>query len=317
MQMKAQGNAPVALRWSRLKNRYEVHRSCLGAVVSLLEKVGCNHHVVERAEMHRGMLDGKDLVITVGGDGTVLNAASFVGNDIPVLGINSDPTKPEELGVNKVEDERRSRGALCALSANNINDLLPLALTGQLSPRTRTRIQCVVKSTHTETKLAPALNDILIAHPNPAQISRFRMTLYHNPRFYENSNTIFKPDPPDMQKLFSFNAWCSGMWICTATGSTAAMSAAGGDVMELSSKSLQYMVREHLVEQGQEHLKAAAHGIVGRDQIIKVRWNSQHGCVFVDGSHMEHSLQLGDEVAVDGHAPTLEIFEVPHDIDVL
>lgn len=36
--------------------------------------------------MHRGKLVGKDLVIAVGGDGTVLNSASFLNDKIPLLG---------------------------------------------------------------------------------------------------------------------------------------------------------------------------------------------------------------------------------------
>lgn len=64
-------------------------------------------------------------------------------------------------------------------------------------------------------------------------------------------------------QIFSFNTWCSGMWICTATGSTAAMRNAGGREMNLRSRSLQYMVREHLAEEGQEHLRASGHGMIG------------------------------------------------------
>jgi len=39
----------------------------------------------------------------------------------------------------------------------------------------RVLTQVTVKSTFSETKLVPALNDILIAHPTPASVSRFRM----------------------------------------------------------------------------------------------------------------------------------------------
>jgi len=44
-------------------------------------------------------------VVAVGGDGTILNCASFLGSDIPLLGINSDPTPKHERGlINKVSD---------------------------------------------------------------------------------------------------------------------------------------------------------------------------------------------------------------------
>ena len=45
-----------------------------------------------------------------------------------------------------------------------------------MTPALRTRIQCLVRSTHAETRLPPALNDILLAHPIPAVVSRFRLS---------------------------------------------------------------------------------------------------------------------------------------------
>ena len=117
------------------------------------------------------------MIIAIGGDGTVLNAASFLDDSIPILGVNSDPTKPDEEGVLKVRDERRSRGALCAATATNVHNILPQIMYGEISPGLRSRIQCLVRSTHTETRLPPALNDILVAHPIPAAVSRFRLNL--------------------------------------------------------------------------------------------------------------------------------------------
>ena len=38
-----------------------------------------------------------DLVITVGGDGTLLEASHFLDSSIPVLGVNSDPTQWSEV----------------------------------------------------------------------------------------------------------------------------------------------------------------------------------------------------------------------------
>ena len=46
-------------------------------------------------------------------------------------------------------------------------------------------------------------------------------------------------------QIFSLNVWSSGLWVCTSTGSTAAMHAAGGFEMDLRREDLQYMVRRH------------------------------------------------------------------------
>ncbi len=39
LQLKAQGRAPVALRWERLKNRFTVHRKCVDDVTRILKEV--------------------------------------------------------------------------------------------------------------------------------------------------------------------------------------------------------------------------------------------------------------------------------------
>jgi hypothetical protein len=41
----------------------------------------------------------------------------------------------------------------------------------------------------------------------------------------------------------SLNIWSSGMWVCTSTGSSAAMAAAGGQVMKFETSDLQYLIR--------------------------------------------------------------------------
>jgi hypothetical protein len=69
------------------------------------------------------------------------------------------------------------------------------------------------------------------------------------------------------------------------------------------------MVREHLVEHGNSHQSLLRHSIIRPEEMLLMRWNSQYGSAFVDGSHFKHDLELGDEVKIDGHAPFLQIFD--------
>jgi NAD+ kinase len=207
MQLKAQGKAPVALRWERLKNRYENHQECVATVTKIIDSIGIQYSVIGREELYRGSLSDKDLVIAVGGDGTVLNTASFLDDSVPVLGINSDPSQPnDEKVMSHKKDERRSRGALCAISATNLHTVLPRILYGDISPGLRSRMQCLVRSTYTETRLPPALNDVLITHPIPAAVSRFRLHLCRGP-----AKPSFRTNS-DEDEIFSFNVWSSGIW---------------------------------------------------------------------------------------------------------
>lgn len=133
----------------------------------------------------------------------------------------------------------------------------------------------------------------------------------------------FRPRAP----FIPLQVWSSGMWICTGTGSSAAMAAAGGQPMDAEAAELQYLIREHMIER----LRASAsgstsvpresstneeeedgiipnNGLVLTGQKLHVRWNSHKGCIFIDGSHLVHPLELGDEVMIDNKAPPLQLF---------
>ena len=111
---------------------------------------------------------------------------------------------------------------------------LPRILHGGGKLSERARIQCIVKSTYSETRLVPALNDLLIANPSPAAVSRFRLGWLKPvpepevglgsmsdptvlPRSQYGTVTRFGGRLYDIQN--SLNIWSSGMWVSTATGS--------------------------------------------------------------------------------------------------
>lgn len=139
-----------------------------------------------------------------------------------------------------------------------MKEKVPQVLFGGGKLSTRARIQCIVKSTFSETHLVPALNDLLIANPSPAAVSRFRMgwlkEIAVDPRGSSLSEpqvlpvspygtvTRFGGRPYDVQN--SLNVWSSGIWISTGTGASAAMKAAGGKPMDERSSDLQYLIRE-------------------------------------------------------------------------
>jgi len=100
----------------------------------------------------------------------------FLDNgSIPLVGINSDPSQDDDKKVEGKTDERRSHGALCMFTSNNLADGIGKVIGGGGMISSRTRIQCTVKSAFSETRLVPSLNDILVSHPVPASVSRFRM----------------------------------------------------------------------------------------------------------------------------------------------
>lgn len=255
-------------------------------------------------------------MVAVGGDGTVLSSAHFLDHGtIPLLGINSDPNvnKEELVVVKKTSDERRSHGALCMCTSLDMADQLDKVLYGGGHLHTRTRIRCKVKSTFSETRLVPALNDILLANPSPAAVSRFRMgwlNLVPEGAPSETYGTITRFGGKAYDVHDSINVWSSGMWICTSTGSTAAMRAAGGKAMDPDSLDLQYLIREHMIEKSvmEAYGNDVNNAMIESGQKLHIRWNSQKGRIFIDGSHLTQNLELGDEIQIDNQAPPLKLF---------
>ena len=96
-QLKLRGQAPKALRWKRLESRYHSHKECVESLLSILKANNVAFSCVNRVELDRQHLADVDLMIAVGGDGTVLSAAHFLDHGtIPLLGINSDPISEED-----------------------------------------------------------------------------------------------------------------------------------------------------------------------------------------------------------------------------
>ena len=216
-----------------------------------------------------------------------------------------------------------------------MKEKVPQVLFGGGKLSTRARIQCIVKSTFSETHLVPALNDLLIANPSPAAVSRFRMgwlkEIAVDPRGSSGVTPVgklrsslsepqvlpvspygtvtrFGGRPYDVQN--SLNVWSSGIWISTGTGASAAMKAAGGKPMDERSSDLQYLIREHMIENSpnKDEIRNLDNGILEKNQHLHLRWNSQKGRIFIDGSHMIHNLELGDEILINSKAPPLALY---------
>ncbi|MBX3232309.1 MAG: NAD(+)/NADH kinase [Labilithrix sp.] len=188
---------------SRMQQSHEAHEATLAEVEAALADLDAE--VVFRGGPHARVPARTDLVVTVGGDGTLLDASHLLGKDCPLLGINSAPGS--------------SIGFFCAGQRGNAKKTLRRALAGELaaSELTRMRVELNGKCLH-----ARVLNEALFCHASPAATSRYILEL---------------PGGSEDQRS-------SGLWIGPAAGSTAAQRSAGGKVLPLESDRIQYVVRE-------------------------------------------------------------------------
>ncbi|XP_047342357.1 NADH kinase [Impatiens glandulifera] len=281
-----------------LESRRKVQQDSVNFCQKVLRKKFVDWTAIMRGDLLKPIRD-VDLVVTIGGDGTLLHASHFVDDSIPVLGVNSDPTQPQE--VEKFSDEvdaSRSTGHLCAATVNNFENILDDILENRRVPSLISRMLISVNS---ELLSTHALNDILIADPCPATVSQF-------------SFRIIQRDGKQHSPLVHCRS--SGLRVSTAAGSTAAMLSAGGFVMPIFSKDLQFMVREPILsstcrsklKHGIGKKDKPMHGFVKPDESMEVSWFCKEGKIYIDGSNNFFNVRHGDIIELSSNAPVLKIF---------
>lgn len=200
---------PSVARW---KSAHRAHVKTLAVVERELKSLGARTWVLHGP---RVIFDASDaaLVVTVGGDGTLL-AASHHLSKVPVLGINSSPD--------------HSVGFFCPGYEENAPELLRSALEGTLGGVTLQRMQVELNGRVVSRRV---LNETLFCHVTPAAATRY----------------ILKYGRKTEEQL------SSGFWIGTAAGSTGAIHSAGGEVLPLTSDELQLVAREPFIGFGRHY----------------------------------------------------------------
>jgi NAD kinase len=187
-----------------LLHEHAEHNSTIGIVEGLL-----NWKKVDFVKAYRGdinkdkaaykrQLEDTDLVIVVGGDGTLFEAAHHV-RGIPVWGINSHST-----GGNC------SVGWYCSATRFDVADKIEKVLDGCAGSVNLNRFQLKLDD---KTLDELVLNDLMVSGPKPPSLAPFKITA---------------EGMTERQRG-------SGIWIATAAGSTGAAYQNGGPKIPLES----------------------------------------------------------------------------------
>lgn len=193
------------------KDMHISHQRTLAEVRRVLRKLKINYHVSNRKA--RIPYDRYDLVITVGGDGTFLQAAGHLTDQL-ILGVNSDA--------------KRSVGNFCVANEKNFEDIFDRIMSGKLPPTKFSRL--LLKVSDNKRKFY-VLNDILACDINPAAMSRYEIAV-EGRREEQRS---------------------SGVWVSTASGSTGAIRSSGGVRLKRTSEKAQYRPRELYARSGRRY----------------------------------------------------------------
>lgn len=135
-----------------------------------------------------------DLVIVVGGDGSMLNAAQIIVSEkVPVIGVN-----------------RGRLGFLTDVNPEDIETRIAQVLAGNYTVESRFLLQLEAISGGQRSQLGSALNDVVLHPGKAAQMIEFE--LYIDGRFVYSQES-------------------DGLIVATPTGSTAYAMSAGGPIM--------------------------------------------------------------------------------------
>jgi NAD+ kinase len=187
-----------------LLREHEIHQETLKRARTALRQLGARAVLRYRPEPlpEEGAWD---LIVTLGGDGTLLWASHLADSSTPMLAINSAPDT--------------SVGYFCAGDGHNVGDVFADALAGRLRSSRLARMRVDVGERLISTRV---LNDALYCHESPAATSRYIL---------EHAGV--------QERQMS-----SGVWVGPAAGSTAALRSAGGRVLPIGSQKIQFVVRE-------------------------------------------------------------------------
>ncbi len=178
------------------------HLETVSLVKSTLNDTGIAFDTIIRKK--GGMINvNHDLVITVGGDGTFLDASHSITGATAIFGVNSAPES--------------SFGNYCLAKSDNFALMLERILSGKEYCHDLTRLALSIDG---NPVTIPVLNEVLVTGSNPAFTCRYELRVGQ-----EKSE----------QKS-------SGLIIATPTGTTGLLHSAGGEVIPLNAQKIAYQV---------------------------------------------------------------------------
>jgi len=240
----------------RQRQALKAHAKTLEHVQQVLKSLGLSCELAYRSSrLDETPFDG---VISVGGDGTFLEAARGVKPHQWILGVNSDP--------------KRSVGSFCAATRATFKKILTHFLDGEGGVLKLERLVVEMNGARLNVQV---LNDLLITHKTPAAMSRYWLAVG---RVKEDQRS-------------------SGLWIATAAGSTGAIRSAGGRLLPRISARVQYRPREPYRGHRSDY-RLTGGAVLLKEQPIQVGSLMQDGLICVDGDHLTFPFEYGDLLAV-------------------
>ncbi len=151
------------------KNFEGVHDESLQSIKDVLNSQSKMIRVDIRAreQVRRADFIGRDLVIVLGGDGTLTSISHNIGSNTPVMGVNSHP---------RSDDPNGSFGFYMDSDIETFADDLQAALEGRAIVNRLPRLQATIETTSgNKIRSDPAMNDLLVANTHQYAPSKYHL----------------------------------------------------------------------------------------------------------------------------------------------
>jgi len=251
---------------SDLKGNDLEHMLTTDSVIETLEDKRIPYDMLYRAQLDAVDTDDYNLVIPVGGDGTFLNTSHYMSS-VPLLGVN--------------DDAARSEGFYLCANRENFASRLEQAIDGTLPLATLNRLRLELNGKEIPELI---LNEVLIAHSNPAAMSRYEVKIGDEEVYHKSCGLVVGP----------------------AAGSTARMRSEGGVILPLESKEIQYLARA--LYGGRISERKLKTGILDENATINVRSHMREGMLYIDGEYINYPFTLGDELRISNAGQPIKVF---------
>ncbi|MBX9668856.1 MAG: NAD(+)/NADH kinase [Candidatus Obscuribacterales bacterium] len=195
----------------RLDKTDDEHNLTLKHVVGILTDRDITACCMTRTPGETVDVGNNEMLITIGGDGTFLDANHSVKTSIPMLGVNSAPIT--------------SFGHFCLTDRTGFEKVFDDILLGKRKPYSLTRLKLTLDDQVIEV---PVLNEVLITHSCPAGTSRYKVEVAGGSASHKSS----------------------GLIVSTASGSTGFMRAAHGYVLDITDTQYAFWVDKPFIQPG-------------------------------------------------------------------
>tara|TARA_B100001248_G_scaffold232790_1_gene193904 strand:+ start:682 stop:1578 length:897 start_codon:yes stop_codon:yes gene_type:complete len=169
------------------KNFERVHDDSLQKITEILHDISgvfdVTFDLTAREKVTRADFIGRDLVVVLGGDGTLTSISHNIDADTPVIGVNSHPAEDYPTG---------SFGFYMDSNVHTFAEDIVVALKGEAIINEIPRLQAIIDTTSgNRFTTDPAMNDLIVANTHQYAPSKYHLRRDGKKCHQQSSGIVF------------------------------------------------------------------------------------------------------------------------------